>query len=98
MRVICEDRPGKHDFSIWFYSELWHLGQFPDVYSCLFHSGGDIVFSGLEKKETLDKLKERPFVLKENCKYKIKILFRVQHDIVTGLKYVNFVYKGGVRG
>lgn len=55
--------------------------------------GGDIVYKGLDKQETLDVLKKTPFVFKENCKYKIKVVFRVQHDIVTGLKYQNKVFK-----
>jgi len=59
--------------------------------------GGDIVFSGLDDKSKLSHLKDTAFVLKESCKYKIKITFRVQHDIVTGLKYINQVYKGPIR-
>lgn len=55
--------------------------------------GEDVVYSGLDKKETLDKLKKTPFIFKEGCKYKIQVSFRVQHDIVTGLKYQNKVYK-----
>ena len=27
-----------------------------------------------------------------------KVTFKVQHDIVSGLKYVNSVYRKGVRG
>lgn len=54
---------------------------------------GDVVYTGLDKKETLDLLKKSPFVFKEGCKYKIQVVFRVQHDIVTGLKYSNKVYK-----
>jgi Rho GDP-dissociation inhibitor len=33
----------------------------------------------------------------EGCKYKIEVTFRVQHDIVSGLKYTNAVYRKGVR-
>jgi len=45
----------------------------------------------------LDKLKDSPFVLKEGCKYKFIVHFRVQHELVTGLKYVNTVYRKGVK-
>eukprot|EP01112_Ceratiomyxa_fruticulosa_P012078 TRINITY_DN3325_c0_g2_i1.p1 TRINITY_DN3325_c0_g2~~TRINITY_DN3325_c0_g2_i1.p1 ORF type:complete len:207 (-),score=49.42 TRINITY_DN3325_c0_g2_i1:161-781(-) len=58
--------------------------------------GGDIVYS-LESVEELKKMKETPFTLKEGCNYKIRVVFKVQHDIVSGLKYVNFVYRKGVR-
>jgi Rho GDP-dissociation inhibitor len=58
----------------------------------------DIVFSNLDNPAVLAKLKDTPFTLKEGCKYKIKLTFRVQHDIVTGLKYGNYIYKIGIRG
>jgi Rho GDP-dissociation inhibitor len=57
----------------------------------------DIVFSNLDNPAVLAKLKDTPFTLKEGCKYKIKLTFRVQHDIVTGLKYGNYIYKLGIR-
>ena len=59
---------------------------------------GDIVFYNLDDPAVLAKLKDTPFTLKEGCKYKIKLTFRVQHDIVTGLKYGNYIYKIGIRG
>jgi len=57
---------------------------------------GDIVYT-LDTKEDLERMKKTPFVLKEGCHYKIKVSFRVQHDIVSGLKYVNYVYRKGIR-
>lgn len=59
--------------------------------------GGDIVYP-LETAADLEKMKKTPFLLKEGCHYKIKVTFRVQHDIVSGLKYVNAVYRKGIRG
>jgi len=58
--------------------------------------GGDIVYA-FENKADLDNMKKTPFVLKESSKYKIKISFKVQHEIVSGLKYVNAVYRKGIR-
>jgi len=58
--------------------------------------GGDITYT-LETKEDLEKMKKTPFVLKEGTHYKIKVSFKVQHDIVSGLKYVNLVYRKGIR-
>jgi len=57
---------------------------------------GDVEYS-LDSKEQLANMKNSPFVLKEGCHYKIRVVFRVQHDIVSGLKYVNSVYRKGIR-
>eukprot|EP01115_Flamella_aegyptia_P008765 TRINITY_DN3662_c0_g1_i1.p1 TRINITY_DN3662_c0_g1~~TRINITY_DN3662_c0_g1_i1.p1 ORF type:complete len:203 (+),score=91.86 TRINITY_DN3662_c0_g1_i1:51-659(+) len=64
--------------------------------SCQGRPGGDIVYK-FENKEALAKLKEQPFTLKEGCQYKLSVTFKVQHDIVSGLKYVNYVTKMGVK-
>jgi len=52
----------------------------------------DVVYT-LETKEQVEKLKDTPFTLKEGCHYKTSIKFKVQHELVTGLKHVNTVYK-----
>jgi Rho GDP-dissociation inhibitor len=57
----------------------------------------DVVFR-CETEEDKKKIKDTPFVLKEGCNYKITLSFRVQHEIVTGLKYVNTVYRKGIKG
>jgi Rho GDP-dissociation inhibitor len=54
--------------------------------------------SPLIRKADIDAMKERPFIIKEGANFKIQIAFRVQHEIVAGLKYLNMVYKMGVRG
>mmetsp|Transcript_193 Transcript_193/g.224 ORF Transcript_193/g.224 Transcript_193/m.224 type:complete len:200 (-) Transcript_193:104-703(-) len=43
------------------------------------------------------KMKDKPFTLKEKANYKIQVVFRVQHEIVAGLKFINLVYRQGVR-
>lgn len=58
---------------------------------------GDVVFKGLDKQENLDKLKKSGIVFKEGCHYKLKFVFRVQHDIVTGLSFHNAVYKSMIK-
>jgi len=64
--------------------------------TCDGRPGGDIVYK-LETKEAVDKLKDSPFILKEACSYKITLTFRVQHEIVSGLKYVNVVTRKGIK-
>ncbi len=59
--------------------------------------GGDIVYN-LKDKDAVKKMKDTPFTLKEAANYKIKVTFRVQHEIVSGLKYANMVYRKGIRG
>jgi len=64
--------------------------------TCDGRPGGEIIYN-LEKKEALEKLKESPFTLKEECQYKITVTFRVQHEIVSGLKYSNVVSRLAIK-
>ncbi|XP_071589018.1 rho GDP-dissociation inhibitor 2 isoform X1 [Heliangelus exortis] len=45
----------------------------------------------------LEALKKENFVLKEGVEYRVKIHFRVNRDIVSGLKYVQHTYRTGVK-
>ncbi|XP_028267126.1 rho GDP-dissociation inhibitor 3 [Parambassis ranga] len=45
----------------------------------------------------LSALKEKSFTLQEGVKYRLKIHFQVQRDIVSGLKYRHVTYRKGVR-
>ncbi|MBN3283124.1 GDIR1 inhibitor, partial [Polyodon spathula] len=45
----------------------------------------------------LEGFKKQSFVLKEGVEYKIKISFKVNRDIVSGLKYVQQTYRKGVK-
>lgn len=45
----------------------------------------------------LKALEEQIFVLKEGSEYRVKIGFKVNRDIVSGLKYVHHTYRKGVR-
>jgi len=63
---------------------------------CQDRPGGDIVYP-LANEAAVLKMKEQTFVLKEGCKYIIRINFRVQHEIVCGLKYVNQIFRRNVR-
>eukprot|EP01012_Entosiphon_sulcatum_P017904 TRINITY_DN2265_c0_g1_i1.p2 TRINITY_DN2265_c0_g1~~TRINITY_DN2265_c0_g1_i1.p2 ORF type:complete len:219 (-),score=51.81 TRINITY_DN2265_c0_g1_i1:70-678(-) len=51
----------------------------------------------LETPEQVASLKTNPFVLKEGCIYRFKLRFLVQHKIVAGLKWQNFVFKAGIK-
>jgi len=45
----------------------------------------------------ISKLKKTVFTIKEGVQYKIRIEFFVQHEIVTGLKYVQKTYRKGIQ-
>uniref|UniRef100_A0A3B1KGF0 Rho GDP dissociation inhibitor (GDI) gamma n=1 Tax=Astyanax mexicanus TaxID=7994 RepID=A0A3B1KGF0_ASTMX len=45
----------------------------------------------------LDALKKQNFVMKEGVDYRVKIHFKVNRDIVSGLKYVHLTYRKGLR-
>ena len=50
----------------------------------------------IDLTQDLKTIKSRSFVLKEGVKYRIRIDFIVQREIVHGLKYVQKTYKMGV--
>ncbi|KAG8433372.1 hypothetical protein GDO86_017595 [Hymenochirus boettgeri] len=45
----------------------------------------------------ISNLKDKCFVLKEGVCYRVKICFKVNKEIVSGLKYVHHTYKTGIR-
>ncbi|XP_051243247.1 rho GDP-dissociation inhibitor 1 [Dicentrarchus labrax] len=45
----------------------------------------------------LENFKKNPFVLKEGVEYRIKINFKVNKDIVSGLKYTQQTFRKGVK-
>lgn len=46
--------------------------------------------------EALARLQNQPIVLKEGTSYTLRLKFRIQHEIVTGLKYLHVVKRVGV--
>jgi len=45
----------------------------------------------VEDPETLKTLSEKPICIKEGSHYSLKVMFRVQHEIISGLKYIQHV-------
>ncbi|KAM9391866.1 rho GDP-dissociation inhibitor 1 isoform 1-T2 [Pholidichthys leucotaenia] len=45
----------------------------------------------------LEKLKKQPFTLKEGVDYRVEITFKVNKEIVSGLKYCHQIYRKGVK-
>ncbi|KAM9473057.1 rho GDP-dissociation inhibitor 1-like isoform X1 [Oncorhynchus nerka] len=51
----------------------------------------------LDLQGDLESFKKQSFVLKEGVEYKIKISFKVNKEIVSGLKYAQQTYRKGVK-
>ena len=45
----------------------------------------------------LDSLKDKPFTIKEGATYQMKAQFKVQHQVLSGLKYVQVLKRKGIR-
>ena len=45
----------------------------------------------------LQSLNKKPFTIKEGAKFRMKANFRVQHEVLSGLKYVQVVKRKGIR-
>jgi len=56
----------------------------------------DDVFS-LDTDEARKKMKKSPFTIIEGSNYRINVSFRVQHNIVAGLRIINHVTKMGIK-
>jgi len=46
---------------------------------------------------SVGKLKEKPFTIKEGARFRMKANFVVQHEVLSGLKYIQVVKRKGVR-
>jgi len=44
----------------------------------------------------LESLKSKPFTIKEDATYRMKVRFKVQHQILSGMKYVQVVKRGPI--
>ncbi|NWS16042.1 GDIR1 inhibitor, partial [Pachyramphus minor] len=51
----------------------------------------------LDLRGDLESYKKQAFVLKEGVEYRIKISFRVNREIVSGLKYIQHTFRKGVK-
>lgn len=55
----------------------------------------DVVID-LRSQGALDSLKSKPFTIKEGATFRMKARFKVQHQILSGLKYVQVVKRMGI--
>lgn len=44
----------------------------------------------------MEKLSETPFTIKEGAEYRMRVKFRVQHEVISGLRYLHVVKRKGL--
>ncbi|KAJ3019472.1 hypothetical protein HKX48_002061 [Thoreauomyces humboldtii] len=55
------------------------------------------VIVDLSSADAIAKLKDQQMTIKEGVEYRLKVTFKVQHDVVSGLKYLHVVKRKGIR-
>ena len=50
----------------------------------------------LTNETTIKELSSKRYKVKEKSIYKLRITFKVQHEIITGLRYVQYIKKAGI--
>lgn len=56
----------------------------------------DVVID-LSSPGAVENLKNKPFTIKEGAHFRIKVVFQVHHEVLSGLKYVQAVKRKGIR-
>ncbi|XP_064478817.1 rho GDP-dissociation inhibitor 1-like [Ornithodoros turicata] len=79
-----------------------HIILEPDNPSCVMVKKLQLLVEGrptieLDLSGDLEQLKKKPFMVKEGIPYRIRIEFFVQREIVTGLKYVQRIFRHGLQ-
>ncbi|MCJ1312257.1 hypothetical protein MMC25_005931 [Agyrium rufum] len=59
--------------------------------------GRDDIVVDLTTPNALETLKTKPFTIKEGAEFRMKATFKVQHDVLSGLKYVQVVKRKGIK-
>jgi len=64
---------------------------------CLLITGRPDVVINLGAPEALEQLRAKPFTIKEGAEYRMKVRFRVQHEVISGLRYLQLVKRKGIK-
>jgi Rho GDP-dissociation inhibitor len=57
----------------------------------LLIAGRDPVVIDLDKPDAVKNLEKQPFTIKEGTEYQMRVKFRVQHEVISGLRYLQLV-------
>jgi Rho GDP-dissociation inhibitor len=78
------------------------IGDPKDPRKCIIKSlaieapGRSDITLDLTGPDALESLKDKPFTIKEGAKFYTKVEFAVNHDVLSGLKYVHVVKRKGI--
>lgn len=56
----------------------------------------DVVID-LSAPGAVETLKKSPFTIKEGSSYQMRVKFRVQHEVISGLRYLQLVKRKGIK-
>ncbi|BDD62750.1 hypothetical protein MPDQ_006144 [Monascus purpureus] len=79
------------------------IGDPNDPRKCIIKSlaleveGRSDVVIELTEPGALSSLKDKPFTIKEGARFRIKVVFQVNHEVLSGLKYLQVVKRKGIR-
>jgi Rho GDP-dissociation inhibitor len=51
----------------------------------------------LQEPGAVEKLQSTPFIIKEGTSFRMRAKFRVQHEVISGLRYLQLVKRKGIR-
>lgn len=64
--------------------------------SLLITGRPDVVID-LTSPGALESLSGKPFTIKEGAEYRMRVRFRVQHEVISGLRYLQLVKRKGIK-
>ncbi|KAJ3040806.1 hypothetical protein HDV00_010421 [Rhizophlyctis rosea] len=64
---------------------------------CLEVAGRPDVIVDLSSPEAISRLQNQVVIIKEGVEYRLKIRFRVNHEVISGLKYLHVVKRKGIK-
>ncbi|KAF4600844.1 hypothetical protein EYR38_005489 [Pleurotus pulmonarius] len=67
-----------------------------ELYSDTLPAGKTLIFD-LTNKETLDSLKKNTVTIKEGIEYNVRMKFKVNHSIISGVRYLQVVKRSGIK-
>ncbi|WBW70674.1 Rho GDP dissociation inhibitor Rdi1 [Schizosaccharomyces osmophilus] len=62
----------------------------------LLVTGRDPIHVDMQDEASVEKIHKKGFVIKEDSEYRIGVRFRVQHELISGLRYVQVVRRVGM--
>ena len=67
------------------------------TYLALEVEGRSDIVIDLTAPGSVEDLKKKPFTIKEGAKFRMKAGFKVQHEVLSGLKFLQVVKRKGIR-